>query len=1133
MYRDDEFNANWGLGAINADAAYQRGYWGQGVTVGIVDSGVHTSHHDLSANIVPGRSFDRDGNALTLGADEDTSGHGTGVAGVVGGIRGNGRFHGVAPSVGIMPLLRHTNVPAAYRYAISNNVKILNNSWEEAGTGIKGRYGDLPDTYGFKMPWTEAALALSLEYAINVRADISSVASAIGDDDIAVVFGAGNDYWNGLASSIPLCRTILNGNNCRYRPPDSDKIWRTAGEIFDNFVIHEVGVRRPPTLVTMSAPLTVTVDGAQTVLQWEASSPQPYALAPIWHPQVRGRWLAVVAVERFFGNLGGDLVLARYSNGCGDKAKYWCIAAPGSNISTALKNDDDDEAAAAANGTSMSAPHVSGALALLKSRFPDMPMSVLVHILLTTATDLGAPGVDNVYGHGLVNIARAIAVQGEVTLVMLPLGVAGQRLSGVTMVPFSITLPPPNDSDGINYRNAEFSVNWGLGAINADAAYQRGYFGQGVTVAVVGSGVRASHNNLAGNILTNAARYINASGNALTNGALDDPSTVIVTGSFTSEVTRHFGGDGTGIAGVIAGLRGNPADMTTAHGHGVAPSASILPVRFSDDVLTTVNRLGSAAIGYHLDYDAAHAAVRYAAGQNVHIINNSWSALHTYVGYYYEANVYTGKEPPNEYEDLRVTLAFEGPVFPQLLQIPGVRPDIHSDISAYAGIFRDRDIAVVWPAGDSTWNTADWVVRTYEVDDYETLVTAATPYPFGFASHELIKGFTAAVIVNGATLSLSFARGATLTINDIAVTVDAFERGGFGDYAMAPLYHPRLLGKWLAVVSHEIRADYNGNVPLSRTSNSCGSRGKYWCIAAPGVDIISAYPSDDDARHRRINALPRDAVRSGGATSFAAAHVSGALALLKSRFPDMPMSVIVNILLQTADDVGAPGVDDVYGHGLVNISAAINAQGSVSLIVPAAGGGVLLQNANTDLPSSFAGFAKRLNGVGVAAEYLDGFYYDAPLGGMIRAQSKKQKPLNFAAEMFDDDTTINEDGVFAFSRNGALRAAGWKKGAFQVRHYFHNKPSLWQNEGGDIVRRPFFADDGGYSNEVQMAVGDNLQLFAARGEEQKAEYSQMGISWRRSITAKRKYRIAIVICRFCQKVERGWGCRRVFGRVLL
>ena len=232
-------------------------------------------------------------------------------------------------------------------------------------------------------------------------------------------------------------------------------------------------------------------------------------------------------------------------------------------------------------------------------------------------------------------------------------------------------------------------------------------------------------------------------------------------------------------------------------------------------------------------------------------------------------------------------------------------------------------------------------------------------------------------------------------------------------------------------------------------------------------------------------------------------HVSGALALLKSRFPQMPMSVLVHLLLTSATDIGDPGVDDVYGHGLVNVAAAITMQGSITLAMPSSQG-VLLQNANTEVPPSFAGFTKRLNGIAVAAEYLDGFYYDAPLGGMVRAQSKKQPPLNFAAGLFDTDKTTNEDGVFAFSQNGALRAAGWQKGAFQFRHNFYDKPSPWQNQSGDfgdIVRRPFFADDGGHSDEMLLSLGDNFQLFAARGEEQQAEYSQMGISWRRKFSS--------------------------------
>ena len=55
------------------------------------------------------------------------------------------------------------------------------------------------------------------------------------------------------------------------------------------------------------------------------------------------------------------------------------------------------------SGTSFSAPHVAGALALLLQAFPSLTGQQALQILFQTATDLGAPGVDPIYGHGLVD----------------------------------------------------------------------------------------------------------------------------------------------------------------------------------------------------------------------------------------------------------------------------------------------------------------------------------------------------------------------------------------------------------------------------------------------------------------------------------------------------------------------------------------------------------------------------------------------------------------------------------------------------------------------------------------------------------------------------------------------------------
>jgi subtilisin family serine protease len=61
------------------------------------------------------------------------------------------------------------------------------------------------------------------------------------------------------------------------------------------------------------------------------------------------------------------------------------------------------------SGTSFAAPLVSGAAALVKSEWSWLDGGDVAEVLLSTAQDLGAPGVDPVYGHGLLDIGAAMA----------------------------------------------------------------------------------------------------------------------------------------------------------------------------------------------------------------------------------------------------------------------------------------------------------------------------------------------------------------------------------------------------------------------------------------------------------------------------------------------------------------------------------------------------------------------------------------------------------------------------------------------------------------------------------------------------------------------------------------------------
>jgi subtilisin family serine protease len=60
-------------------------------------------------------------------------------------------------------------------------------------------------------------------------------------------------------------------------------------------------------------------------------------------------------------------------------------------------------------GTSMAAPHVAGALAVLRST--GLSPTESVDQLLRTSQDLGAPGRDDVYGMGRIDLGRAVGTQ--------------------------------------------------------------------------------------------------------------------------------------------------------------------------------------------------------------------------------------------------------------------------------------------------------------------------------------------------------------------------------------------------------------------------------------------------------------------------------------------------------------------------------------------------------------------------------------------------------------------------------------------------------------------------------------------------------------------------------------------------
>jgi subtilisin family serine protease len=109
-----------------------------------------------------------------------------------------------------------------------------------------------------------------------------------------------------------------------------------------------------------------------------------------------------------------------------------------------------------------------------------------------------------------------------------------------------------------------------------------------------------------------------------------------------------------------------------------------------------------------------------------------------------------------------------------------------------------------------------------------------------------------------------------------------------------------------------------GAVDRTREHASFSVPGDAVQICAPGVDM-------ETTGRKGTYVVSRG-------TSDSTAVVSGAAALVRSKFPDLTAPQVIDRLTSTATDIGPPGRDEECGFGLLNIVKALTAD------LPSAGG---------------------------------------------------------------------------------------------------------------------------------------------------------------------------------------------------
>jgi len=303
-----EYLRSYSLANVRAQAAWQAGATGAGITVAVVDTGIQHEQPDLqerisslSADIVGMRNTPR-------GEDR----HGTLVAGVIAS-----NFNGMG-TIGV-----------AYQSTILSIRADISDCQ------------DLDEDFCF----TSSDLAKALDYAVSQRVKIINM-SLGGDGRLGSTFEAA------------LLRAVNSG--------------------------------------------AVIVASSGNEAESNPGWPARYAV----DPRFAG---AVVAV----GSHNAADVMSSFSNRAGDTATAY-LSAPGEDVITGC----DGSSCWRINGTSFSAPHVSGALALLMQAFPNLTARQALAILFDTARDAGDPGTDIVYGRGLLDLAGAFRPVGTTSTPM-------------------------------------------------------------------------------------------------------------------------------------------------------------------------------------------------------------------------------------------------------------------------------------------------------------------------------------------------------------------------------------------------------------------------------------------------------------------------------------------------------------------------------------------------------------------------------------------------------------------------------------------------------------------------------------------------------------------------------------------
>jgi subtilisin family serine protease len=417
---------DYGVSLIEAPGAWALGFRGQGIKVGIFDSGIDVDHPDLT--VVGGFDLVGDGNGL-----DDCQGHGTHVAGIVAA-RNNGRHTvGVAPSAQLYSMrfadctwsgATLAKMIQGVEWAIDNGMDVVNMSFgfglagvvasplspsraaEDAFAEAEARGVVLVAASGnSSTPYVGFPAAYESVIAVGATDDADNLASFSqwGTDQELTAPGVNNlsSYLVGQGQETAL--TVDTDNDRELEAIALAFAGMTGRKgISTDAVYAGFGTALEFAGVDCAGKIAVVSRGGTTFAQKTEEAMNASCVAAVIHNHTPGNfngtlgtattsdgraWIPVVSISLEDGLYLRDQIVSRPT-------------------SVTLINTTGN--LAIFSGTSMASPHAAGVAALVLSKNPTLSPDQVRTILRASAEDLGVPGWDPLFGYGRVNARRAV-----------------------------------------------------------------------------------------------------------------------------------------------------------------------------------------------------------------------------------------------------------------------------------------------------------------------------------------------------------------------------------------------------------------------------------------------------------------------------------------------------------------------------------------------------------------------------------------------------------------------------------------------------------------------------------------------------------------------------------------------------